>query len=492
MQNLNYKMLIYTLGMIALIEAGFMCIPFVMSLAAGDVARTGFGVTLLILASSGALCMIAKPVNRHLQAKDGFVIVAMSWIIMSLTGALPFVISREIPSYVDALFETVSGFTTTGSTILTGDMIDNMPHSLLLWRSLTQWMGGMGVLVFVIAILPKADGEIIHLFRAEVPGPEAGKLVSKLRNSARILYAIYVALTVLEIIVLSVKMPFFDAVINSLSTASTGGFSCHSDSILHYHSLYVEIAMSVFMYLFALNFTLFYLLLMRRFKEVFADEEFLTFTGIVVVAMFAIALDLYYTNGGTYETFGECLRHSSFNTLTIISTAGFGTVDFTTWPIFSQALIFVLMFFGGCAGSTAGGLKMSRVIIITKSGTQEIRKSMNPRSINVIRFNRQPLDASVVHGVQRYFLLYIVLFIISVLLVSISNVRGGFTGINESVTAVTSAINNVGPGLGALGPYCNYSTTSVFTKLVLILDMLAGRLEILPLMILFVPKTWRK
>lgn len=469
-----------------------MCIPLVMSLAYGDVARVGFGVTTLVLAVLGGLSLFLKPKNTHLQAKDGFVIVALSWLIMSLIGALPFVISRQIPSYVDAVFETISGFTTTGSTILTGDMIDNMPKSLLMWRSLTQWMGGMGVLVFVIAILPKADGEIIHLFRAEVPGPEAGKLVSKLRNSARILYAIYVALTAFEVIMLSFDMPIFDAVINSLSTASTGGFSCHSDSILHYHSLYVEITMSVFMYLFGLNFTLFYLLLMRRFKEVFGDEEFLTFTAIVIVAMLAIACDLYFTDGGTYDTFGECLRHSSFNTMTIISTAGFGTVDFATWPTFSQALIFGLMFFGGCAGSTAGGLKMSRIIILTKSGVAEIRKSMHPKAVNVIRFNRQPLEPSVINGVQRYFLLYMVLFSVSVLLVSISNTKMGFTGINESVTAVASAINNIGPGLGQLGPYGNFSQTSIFTKLILSFDMLAGRLEILPLMILFVPKTWRK
>lgn len=492
MQNLNYRMLIYTLGLIALIEAGFMVAPFIVSLAYADQARLGFGITILVLGVLGGLALIRKPKQTHLQAKDGFVIVALSWIIMSLFGAIPFIASGYVNSYVDAVFETVSGFTTTGSTILTADIIDTMPKSLLLWRSLTQWMGGMGVLVFVIAILPKADGEIIHLFRAEVPGPEAGKLVSKLRNSARILYAIYVVLTILEIIFLSFKMPIFDAIINSLSTASTGGFSCHSSSIMYYNSLYVEIVISVFMYIFALNFTLFYLLLMKRFKEVFADEEFLVFTGIVILAMFAIALDLYYTAGGTYSTFAECLRHSSFNTLSIVSTAGFGTVDFATWPTFSQAILFTLMFFGGCAGSTAGGLKISRIIIITKSGVKEIRKSMHPKSVNIIRFNGQPVDQSVISGVQRYFMLYMVLFTISVLLVSISNSHGSFTGINESVTAVATAINNVGPALGTLGPYSNFASTSIFTKIILTLDMLAGRLEILPMMILLVPKTWKK
>lgn len=488
MKRLNYGMLLYTLGIICLVEAAFMCIPFIISLAYADNLRLGFGVTIAILVCLGVPFVIRKPIERHMVAKDGFVIVTLAWILMSITGTIPYLLSGTFTNFFDALFESVSAFTTTGAYIGGEELLQSMPRSLILWRSLSQWMGGMGVLVFVIAILPKADPEIIHLFRAEMPGPQVGKIVSKLRTSARILYCIYVGLTLLQMALLCIKMPFFDSVVTALSTASTGGFALTQNSLAVYGSNYPIIVTTIFMYLFSINFNAFFLILIGRIKDVLLDEEFLTFTGFVVAAMFIIALDLRFN--GDYSSFGLSVRDAAFYTTSIISTSGFSIVNYNSWPVLSKTVIMILTIVGGCAGSTAGGFKVSRVIIVVKDGIQEIKMSTNPHTMYMIRYNRKALDKSVSHGTQRYALLYCMIFFASTLLVSIYNPNYSGLEFSDVFNAVASCFNNVGLTLGSIGEN-GYGNLSFFSKFILSIDMLAGRLEILPLAILFVPKTWR-
>ncbi len=465
-----------------------MCIPFIISLACADNLRLGFGVCIAILVCLGLPFALKKPIESHMVAKDGFVIVSLAWILMSIMGTLPYLFSGALPNFFDAFFESASGFTTTGASVLSSEYISSMPKSLLLWRSLSQWMGGMGVLVFVIAILPKADPEIIHLFRAEVPGPQVGKLVTKLRTSARILYCIYIGLTIIQMALLCIKMPFFDSVIIALSTASTGGFALTQNSVAAYGSNYPIVVTTVFMYLFSLNFNAVFLVLLGRVKDVLLDEEFLTFTGFVVAAMFIIALDLRFN--GSYVDFGTSLRDAAFYATSFISTSGFSIVNYNSWPVLSKTVLMILTIIGGCAGSTAGGFKVSRVIIVVKDGIQEIKMSMNPHSLYMIRYNRKALDKSVSHGTQRYALLYCMIFIVSALLVAIYNPQYDDLGFYDVFGAVASCFNNVGLAMGTIGEQ-GYTSLSHFSKFILTLDMLAGRLEILPLAILFVPKTWR-
>lgn len=488
MKRLNYGMLLYTLGIICLVEGAFMCIPFIVSLAYGDNIRLGFGVTIAILVCLGLPFVLKKPIETHMVAKDGFVIVSLAWILMSLTGTLPYLLSGTFANFFDAFFESVSGFTATGSTVASNELLTSMPKSLILWRSLSQWMGGMGVLVFVIAILPKADPEIIHLFRAEVPGPQVGKIVTKLRSSARILYCIYIGLTVVQMALLCIKMPFFDSVIISLSTASTGGFAMTSISVASYGSNYPIVITTIFMYLFAINFNAFFFILMGRIKDALLDEEFLTFTGIIVGAILIIALDLRFN--GDYSSFGLSLRDSAFYTTSVISTSGFSIVNYNTWPLLSKSVLLILSLIGGCAGSTAGGFKVSRVIIIAKDGVQEVKMAMNPHSMYMVRYNGKALDKAVSHGTQRYALLYIMVLLGSFLLTSIYNPSYPSLTSYDVFGAVTSCFNNVGLTIGSIGEY-GYGGLSNFSKFVLSIDMLAGRLEIIPLAMLFVPKTWR-
>lgn len=478
----------YILAQIALVEAALLCVPFILAVFFREDTIFAYGITLLIIVALSAPFVIKKPKNRELRAREGFVTVALAWIMLSLFGCLPAFISGYIPKFFDSLFEIASGFTTTGATILPN--IEAFPRSLLFWRSLTHWIGGMGVLVFVIAIIPKSDANIIHLFLAESPGPQAGKLVSKLKFTARILYGIYIGMTVLEIILLLIgKMPLFDSFIHAFGTAGTGGFSNKNLSIAAYDSTYIDIVITVFMLLFSVNFNIYYLILIGNFRQAIKSEELRVFFGIVLVSTAVITTSLLV--GQIYASFGDALKHSAFQVASIISTSGFVTTDFTHWPVLPQIVLFLLFFVGACAGSTGGGLKVSRVIILLKTSFRELKRSLSPRTVVNVKFEGKPLDASIYNGVMAYFVLYITIFIVSALLLSFApNVTS--TNYLHNFTAVASCLNNVGPGFGAIGPYGNFADFNIFSKIVLIFDMLAGRLELLPMLLLFNPKVWRK
>ncbi len=479
---MNYRMIFYNIGRILLVEAILLLIPTLISLVNGDGATMAFVVTNAALAATGGLAVIKKPEKSNIYAKDGYVIVALTWILMSLFGALPFVISGSIPSFVDAFFETVSGFTTTGSTILRD--IESIPRSLLFWRSFTHWIGGMGILVFVIAVMPKTESTSMHIMKAEVPGPTVGKLVSKLRASARILYGIYCALTLLQIIMLWLGgMPFFDSVVNSFATAGTGGFGILNNSIEGYNSLYSEMVIAVFMLIFGVNFNLYYLILIRHGKQAVKSEELRWYIGIVAVSVIIIAVSLMTTD----YTAGESLRYAFFQVSSIITTTGFSTANFDAWPVISKIVLVVLMFVGACAGSTGGGIKISRIIILAKSGRRDIRKAINPRSVETVKIDRQSVNEQVVRSVSVFFGMYMIVLVLSAILIAID----GYDVVT-TVTAVIACIGNIGPGLSAVGPAGNFADFSVFSKLVLSFDMLAGRLELIPMLMLFSPFAWSR
>lgn len=485
---IRLRPIVYLLSFIAVIEAAFMAIPWIVGIALGDDTVLAFGVTIAALLAIGIPFIVKKPVDPHLSPKGGFLIAALSWVVLSVFGALPFVISGYIPDFIDALFEIVSGFTTTGASIVSN--VEALPKSLLLWRSLTHWIGGMGILVFIIAILPRFDNRIIHVFRAESPGPQVGKLVSKLRFTARILYGIYIVMTVIEIALLSVEMSFFDAVIHSFGTAGTGGFSSRNASVAAFDSAYVDGVITVFMFLFGINFNIFYFVLIGNFSSVFRNEELRTYFFVVLFAIFSVAT--VNTLDNVYETFGESMRYSSFQVVSVMSTTGFITADYTLWPTYSQAVLFILMFLGGCAGSTAGGLKISRIVILFKTSIQGIKKSVSPRLVLPLKIDGKRLDPAVASGVTSYFSIYMLILGLSFFLVALSNSHLGHNDtLLTSLSSVVTCINNVGPGWDAVGPVSNFSGLSGFSKLVLSFDMLAGRLELLPLLILFYPKSWK-
>ena len=495
---MNIRMAVYILGVIAMVEGFFMVPSLIYAGVQGEAAFSAFAISVAVLLAAGAAC--AFPVRRRmgeLQARDGLLIVGLSWVELSLFGALPYVLSGMLPNYIDAVFETASGFTTTGATVLTSAQIDLLNvsgRSLLLWRSMTHWMGGMGVLVFIIAILPRTDARIMHLFRAESPGPQVGKLVSRLRFTARILYGIYIFMTLVQIVLLSFRLPLYDSVIHAFGTASTGGFSNLGAGVAGYDSVYVDVVITVFMFLFSLNFNLYFLILLGKVRSVLRSEELRVFSAVVLFSMLAIALNLVVTMRDTYETFGEALRYAAFQTVSVISTTGFVTADFSVWPAFSQTLLMVLMFIGGCAGSTAGGLKVSRVILLFKSGLREMRRALSPREIAPVKLDGKLTDNTVVTGVQRYLVLYLIVFAVSAILVAIANPHLTSTSpasyTIEPVTGVISCLNNVGPALGVA--FSSYADFSLFSKVILTFDMLAGRLELLPMLVLFTPAAWKR
>ena len=401
---------------------------------------------------------------------------------------MPFTISGAIPSYVDAFFETVSGFTTTGASILTE--IESLPKAILYWRSFTHWLGGMGVLVFILAIIPKSAGSgvSLHILRAESPGPVVGKLVPKMRSTARILYAIYIAMTLLELFFLLIGgMPLFDAVTVSFGTAGTGGFAITNNSIAAYDSYYLQGVITVFMLLFSVNFNIYYLLLSREFRAAYKDTELRVFLGIVCVSVLAIAVNIWHTGQALCETFFGALHHSAFQVATIVSTTGFATTDFNQWPAFSKMILLLLMFIGASAGSTGGGMKVSRVIILAKSILSEIKKLIHPNSIKLVRVSGKVVSPDVVHSVNGYFAVYIALIALSTLCLSIDNFN-----FETTFSAVVACFNNIGPGFDMVGAAGNYSAFSNFGKLVLCADMLLGRLEIFPILLLFSPSLWRR
>ncbi len=479
---MNYKMISYSIGRILLVEAILLVLPAIVSIIYGDGVLSSFAITIAALAVTGIIATRKKPQNKSIYAKDGYVIVAFTWILMSLFGALPFTLSGHIPSYIDAFFETVSGFTTTGSTILKN--IEVIPKSLLFWRSFTHWIGGMGILVFVIAIMPKTENSSMHIMRAEVPGPTVDKLVSKLGASARILYGIYCGMSIIQVILLMVGgMPVFDSVVNTFATAGTGGFGILNNSIEGYNSLYSEMVIAVFMLLFGVNFNLYYLFLIRRFKQAFKSEEVRWYLGIVAAATLIIAASLATSN----HSVGESFRYAFFQVSSIITTTGFSSTDFGKWPIIAQIVLVFLMFVGACAGSTGGGIKVSRLVILVKNGIRDIKKAINPRSIETVKVDKQTVDEPVVKSVSVFFATYIIVLAVSSLIVSLDG-----RDLTTTFTSVIACIGNIGPGLGAVGPAGNFSDFSILSKIVLSFDMLAGRLELIPMMMIFTPYVWSK
>lgn len=481
---MNYKMMGRFIGHILLVEAVFMIPSLLISLVKQeDMACIGFAASIcMILILSLLLLILCKSSKRGFKAKEGFVCVGISWIVMSLLGSLPFYISREIPSYLDALFETVSGFTTTGSSILSE--IEELSMGILYWRSFTHWLGGMGVLVFVLAVGAfgeSSKGFTMHLLRAESPGPQVGKLVPKMKKTAEILYLIYILLTIVNVaFLLFGGMPLFEAVCTAFGTAGTGGFGIKNDSIAGY-SPYIQNVCTVFMLLFGVNFSCYYMLLLRQFRSVFKDEELRLYLGVVIGSIILITLNLK----GFYATFEETLRHAAFQVASIVTTTGYATTDFDLWPTFSKSIILGLMVIGASAGSTGGGFKCARVLIIVKGLRRNLRRAISPQKVQVVRINDHMVDEKVLENTNAYLSAYVIILFISFILVSFDK-----CSVLTSFTAVLSCFNNIGPGLEAVGPTCNFGDFSWMSKLVLIGDMLAGRLEIFPILLLFSRTTW--
>lgn len=470
------------LGFALATEAALMVPSMLIALYHGE-SILGFGVTIGALLIAGMLLLAFKPKNRSIFAREGFLGVSLSWILLSLFGAMPFTIEGMIPNYVDAVFEVVSGFTTTGASVLTA--VEGCPYGLLFWRSFTNWVGGMGVLVFMMAVLPLADDRSMHIMRAEVPGPVVGKLVPKARQSAMILYGIYVAISALEVVfLLAGGMPLYDALVNTFATAGTGGFSVKNASIAGYNSPYAEYVISVFLLLFSINFNLYFFILLKNIRPIFKNEELRWFLGIVAVSVTAVAINIR----GMYPSAEETVRRALFQVSSIISTAGFSTADFDRWPELSRSILVCLMLIGACAGSTGGGMKLSRILILTKSARCEVRRMMHPRSVNRVKLDGKIIDSEVLHNTLIYFVLYMFIIAVSALLVA-SFDECDFT---TNLTSVIACMGNIGPGLGRVGPMGNYSEFSSLSKIVLTLDMLIGRLEIFPIIMIFTPESWKK
>ena len=473
----------FVIGRILLTEAALLMLPTAVAAVYGE-AVLPFLIPALLLAVIGLSLGLKAPKRSSLYARDGFAVVALAWVLMSVFGAMPFVISGDIPHFVDAFFETVSGFTTTGASILTE--IEPLGRGVLFWRSFTHWVGGMGVLVFVMAILPMSagDGHGMHLMRAEVPGPSVGKLVSRMGDTAKILYGIYLAMTVMEIVLLLLGgMPLFDACIHAFGTAGTGGFSCRNLSVGAYDSVYFDVVIGVFMLLFGVNFNLYYFLLIKRFRDVFRSEELRAYLLIVGAAVAAIAADIVHI----YGTVGRSLRYAFFQVASIITTTGFATADFNAWPEFSRAILVILMFVGACAGSTGGGIKVARVVILCKTSLGDMRKMLHPNAVTTVRFEGKPLTDRTIRSVHLFLTVYILIFTASVLLLSLERFD-----LVTTFTAVAACINNIGPGLEVVGPMGNYAQFSPAAKLLLSFDMLVGRLEIFPMLLLFAPSIWKR
>ena len=482
---MNFKMTGRLMAQILTIESLFMLPALFISLYHGETgAVRGFLYTLaLMIVLEGLLFLLCRKASGGFYAKEGLVCVGLSWIILSLLGCLPFYISREIPSFIDAFFEIVSGFTTTGASILSD--VEALSKGLLYWRSFSHWLGGMGVLVFLLAIGSgsKEKGFTMHLLRAESPGPDVGKLVPRMRKTAAILYVLYIGLTVLNIVFLLVgKMPLFEAVCTALGTAGTGGFGVKNDSLASY-SPYIQNVTTVFMALFGINFSCYYLLILGQWKGVFKDEELRMYILIILGAVVLIVLDLR----GYYATLSETIRHAAFQVSSIITTTGFATTDFDLWPSFSKAILIGLMIVGACAGSTGGGLKCSRLLLLLKSLRRNVRQVLQPRKVMVVRTNGRTIDETVLDNANAYLAAYAVIVVLSFVLISLDDFA-----IGTNFTAVLACFNNIGPGMEAVGPTCNFAGYSTFSKLVLIFDMLAGRLEIFPILVLFTRSTWKQ
>ena len=479
---MNYRMIAYLTGVIILIEAAFMLLPLLVALLYGEMSGVWFLATLAAAALLGFLLTRLRPVKRTLYAREGFVVTALAWIVISLIGAAPFALSGQISSYLDAVFETVSGFTTTGASILPN--VEALDQCMLFWRSFTHWLGGMGILVFMLALVNLAGGEANHLLRAESPGPSVSKMVPNMRKSSAILYTIYMVMTLVETLLLVLGgMPLFDSLCHAFGTAGTGGFGVKAASIGYYDSYYLQGVIAVFMVLFGVNFNVYFFLLMRKFSTALRNTELRAYLAIVLVSTVTIALNIAGMMPSLYDAF----HHAFFTVSSIITTTGFATVDFNQWPELSRLLLVLLMIVGACAGSTGGGVKVSRFVILTKATAQEIRRLLHPRSVKVLTMDGKPIGRETIQGVQGYMMVYFFVTVISMLLVSLDNFD-----LTTTITAVEATLNNIGPGLNLVGPAENFALFSPMSKIVLTLDMLLGRLELFPVLILLMPSTWRK
>ncbi len=478
---MNYRMISKILGRVMGVEAALMLGPVLTAAIYGESAAA-FLLTMLIAAALAVLLSLPRLKYSDLYAREGFVSVALSWLLMSLVGALPFVFSGEITSYVDAFFEIVSGFTTTGASIILN--VEELSHAALLWRSLSHWIGGMGVLVFIMAVLPLSEERSMHIMRAEVPGPQVGKLVPRIRHSSAITYLIYIALTVMLIVLLCLGgMPFFDSINHAMATAGTGGFSVKALSIGYYDSAYIDIVTATFMLLFGVNFSIYFLLLMKKFRPALMDSELHLYLGFAIFGTVTIALNIM----SEYDGFWHALRYSYFQVSSIMTTTGFATTDFNHWPAYSKAMLILLMFTGASAGSTGGGLKVSRIVILARAAAEELGKMLNPRRTVSVRMSGRSVDSTTIRCTLVFFAIYISITFLSTLAVSLD----GFD-LETNFSAVAACISNIGPGIGLVGPMGNYEMFSDFSKLLLSFDMLVGRLEIYPMLILFLPSTWRR
>lgn len=480
---MNKSMIRYVIGWVLNVSGVFMLLPIIVAVIYQESAGLAFMQTMVVCLAGGISLTRKRPKNHNFYAKDGFVSVSLSWLVLSIVGSLPFLFSGEIPHLADAFFEIVSGYTTTGSSILTD--IDSLSKCIVFWRSFTHWVGGMGVLVFILAIIPATGGSNMHLMRAESPGPNVGKLVPRLRSTATILYAIYAAMTLVMIFLLLVGgMPLFDAITISLGTAGTGGFSPSNAGVTAYPSYYLQNVITLFMILFGVNFNVYYLLMIRKVKDAFACEEAKWYFIIIGITIIMVAGNLY---GSGVFGLVDAFHHGAFQVATIITTTGYASANFDLWPQLSRTVLIILMFIGACAGSTAGGIKVSRIVMLVKSAGKEVMHLLHPRTIKVLKFEGRRIEKDTMHSMTMFFFVYWIVFAIASLIISLDNFD-----MTTNFTAVATTINNVGPGLGLIGPMGNFSMFSDLSKYTLAFTMLFGRLEIFPMLLLFMPSTWRK
>ena len=478
---MNYSIVLYILGCVLKFESAFLVLPALVGLIYREHASVSYLAVAVLCLILGVLLTHKKPRSTNLYTREGFVAVALSWIIMSIFGAIPFVLTGDIPFYVDALFETISGFTTTGSSILTD--VESISKASLFWRSFSHWIGGMGVFVFIMAILPMMGGSTMNLMKAESPGPSVSKLVPHVKDTAKILYGIYIAITICEATILrALGMPLFDSLTTTFGTVGTGGFGIRNDSIAGY-SPAIQIKITVFMILSGINYTAYFYILTGKIKELFKIEEVRWYLAIIFGSVAVITWNVR----SLYPTFSETLRHAFFQVGSIITTTGYATTDFDLWPALSKTLLVTLMFIGACAGSTSGGIKVSRILILLKTIRKELSLIIHPRQVKKIRMDGHPVDHETLRSANVFLVVYFVLLLTSMLLISVDEFD-----FSTNFTSVVTVLNNIGPGLNLVGPTQNFSIFSPFSKFVLMFDMLAGRLELFPMMILLMPSTWKR
>lgn len=478
---MNFRIIAYIVGWVCNFQAIFMVLPCITALVYQEHEFFAFLISMILCLITGIPLTARKPKNKVFYTKDGCVAVALSWLALCIFGSVPFVLSGSIPHPIDAFFETVSGFTTTGSSILTD--VEVLPHCILMWRSFTHWIGGMGVLVFLLSLLPLAGGYHMNLMKAESPGPSVSKLVPKVQQTAKILYSIYIGMTFLQIVLLLIgNIPLFDTLCIAFGTAGTGGFGIRNDSMGSY-STYCQIVTTIFMILFGVNFSAYYLILTKKIRQALKFEEVRYYFGIIAAAVLVIGLNTMHL----FQNLGVSIQQAAFQVGSIITTTGFSSADFNQWPALSKTILVLLMFVGACAGSTGGGIKVSRILILCKAARKEFQLYLHPNAVKKIKMDQKTITHDILRSTNIYLTLYLLIFAVSILLVSLDNFD-----MTTNFTAVTATLNNIGPGLEIVGPMGNFSSFSYFSKCILIFDMLAGRLEIFPLLLLFFKGTWKK